>query len=249
MFCLVAAPVIAAQQLAAAPEPAAANDKKVPRDTQVAIQAAFDASNVRPEEVSDAEQKKGRSKSGIKRSGGGHSLRAIAYGRLTPSAGEGKSSKCDYRAQSLTRLADPLAGRFRAEFASFDEATKRPASGAAKQWLQNRRGMGGPPMSSLEKHGRAARATGYEIASKRVCGRTCIDPGATVEQNVGRALPAIESLSGQCPPYAILIADSGREECLRHPICLNPIALLDAVLRRPLRESLPAIQPTGPPSI
>jgi len=27
--------------------------------------------------------------------------------------------------------------------------------------------MGGPPMSSLEKNGRAARATGYEIASKR----------------------------------------------------------------------------------
>jgi len=31
--------------------------------------------------------------------------------------------------------------------------------------IQNRRGMGGPPMSSVEKHGRAARATGAEIAS------------------------------------------------------------------------------------
>jgi hypothetical protein len=32
--------------------------------------------------------------------------------------------------------------------------------------FQNRRGMGGPPMFSLQKHGRAARATGYETSSK-----------------------------------------------------------------------------------
>jgi hypothetical protein len=69
VFCLVAAPVIAAQQWAALPLSANNEKKDAPRETRVTIQAAFDASNVRPEEVSDAEQKKGRSRSGVNRTG------------------------------------------------------------------------------------------------------------------------------------------------------------------------------------
>jgi hypothetical protein len=70
VFCLMAAPVIAAQQWAVLPV-APKDGDNAPPDTGVTIQAAFDASNVRPEEVSDAEQKKGRSKGGIQRTGGG----------------------------------------------------------------------------------------------------------------------------------------------------------------------------------
>ena len=62
VFCLVAAPILAAEQWT--PPVAAAKQGSTPANSGVKITAAFDASNVRPEEVSDAEQKRGKPRAG-----------------------------------------------------------------------------------------------------------------------------------------------------------------------------------------
>ena len=63
VFCLVAAPILAAERWAAPTIPAAEERHDAPRDSRPLLQAAFDASDVRPEEVSDAGQKRGKSRS------------------------------------------------------------------------------------------------------------------------------------------------------------------------------------------
>jgi hypothetical protein len=73
VFCLVAAPILAAERWAV---PTRGADQK--HNSQPIIQAAFDASDVRPEEVSDAGQRRGKSRTnrvnsnGILCSGIGH---------------------------------------------------------------------------------------------------------------------------------------------------------------------------------
>jgi hypothetical protein len=66
LFCLVAAPVIGAQPWVIPPAQPADGRPEAPTQPRAVIQAAFDASNVRPEEVSDAEQKKGNVRGGVR---------------------------------------------------------------------------------------------------------------------------------------------------------------------------------------
>jgi hypothetical protein len=75
VFCLVAAPILAAERWAVPLAVSAAattgdHPENSPRDSRPLIQAAFDASDVRPEEVSDASQKRTKSRSKTGRSSG-----------------------------------------------------------------------------------------------------------------------------------------------------------------------------------
>ncbi|HWE03438.1 MAG TPA: hypothetical protein VG326_13620 [Tepidisphaeraceae bacterium] len=71
VFCLVAAPILAAEQWNGTV--VATTPKQAPRGSGVTITAVFDASNVRPEEVSDAEQKRGKPTAGVGKAGPGTS--------------------------------------------------------------------------------------------------------------------------------------------------------------------------------
>ncbi len=62
MLCLVAAPILLARQWS---EPNTKQGSNAPADSRISLQAALDASNIRPEEVSDAEQKKGKRQSPV----------------------------------------------------------------------------------------------------------------------------------------------------------------------------------------
>lgn len=66
LFCLVAAPVIGAQPWVIPSAQPAKGQPAKPAQPQAAMEAAFDASNVRPEEVSDPEQKKGNVRGGVR---------------------------------------------------------------------------------------------------------------------------------------------------------------------------------------
>jgi hypothetical protein len=63
VFCLVAAPILSAERWAAVPPAPPANQKHDASrdDSRPVIRLAFDASDVRPEEVSGAEQRRGNS--------------------------------------------------------------------------------------------------------------------------------------------------------------------------------------------
>jgi hypothetical protein len=60
VFCLVGAPILAAERFVA---PQTQSDKHP--DSQPVVQAAFDATDVRPEEVSDAGRKRGKSRASV----------------------------------------------------------------------------------------------------------------------------------------------------------------------------------------
>lgn len=66
LFCLVAAPVFAEQQWGVAPAGKPEGNPDPSGGSRAIIQAAFDASNVRPEEVTDAKHRRGNVRCGSK---------------------------------------------------------------------------------------------------------------------------------------------------------------------------------------
>ena len=90
VFCLVAAPILAAEQWA--PPAALAKEGSTPTNPTSKITAAFDASNVKPEEVSDAEQKRGKPRPGGRKTPGLRSDTSIQF-KENSSTKDTKSTK------------------------------------------------------------------------------------------------------------------------------------------------------------
>jgi len=104
VFCLVAAPIVLAEQWK--PPETSNAPRKTPSDSRVTFEAAFDASNVRPEEVSSAEQKKSRPRSG--------GSRAIAsaqkwFQHFEVGSNAGESGSSEYLRTGVSSVGSALA--------------------------------------------------------------------------------------------------------------------------------------------
>jgi hypothetical protein len=265
---LIAAPVIAAQPW---PEPAGGeSDRKPdsPADSRTTIQAAFDACNVRPEEVSDAGQRKGKSRRG-ERSGcwvSGRSrpsssvvvAKALNAGRALPAISAIGGQCPPYMAfpQQVPPVSPPvvfgtvaippvrapaaLTSALRTVFSEGNATSivTRPSRPCLERFAWN----------SLEispNSGQTVPGTGGTPVSRYRFGTAC--GAGTARQSrfvAGSARPALVVDRSRIDRAAIIPISTA--PVLSHAPCLCRFLRPSPTILA-LRESAPAIQPTGPP--